>query len=215
MLSPNIGQAGNNPEAEQFRAILLRLRDGQSTQDYWMTLCQRTPQHFTNALLLYFDKVSVAKYNFEKLQYLGSPVARISALPSGRNAKNATSDDADGLDAVMCFARGAPVTLTCNLWKEVGMCNGATGVVEALFYPDRPPPCPPIAALVEFANYTGPSFLATNPKAVPIPPHLFERESYGQRLFRGKLPLRLRYAMTICKLQGQTLPQVVVDLGKV
>ena len=45
ILSENIRQAGKNLEAEQFRAILLRLRDGQSTQDDWMTLCQRTPQH--------------------------------------------------------------------------------------------------------------------------------------------------------------------------
>ena len=59
MLSENIRQAGNNPEAEEFRGILLRLRDGQSTQDDWMTLCQRTPQHvnmsdFAEAPRLYF-----------------------------------------------------------------------------------------------------------------------------------------------------------------
>ena len=42
MLSENIRQAGNNPEAEQFRAIFLRLRDGQSTQDDWMTLSEDT-----------------------------------------------------------------------------------------------------------------------------------------------------------------------------
>ena len=41
------------------RVILLRLRDGRSTQDDWITLCQRTPQHvnmsdFTDALRLYF-----------------------------------------------------------------------------------------------------------------------------------------------------------------
>ena len=87
MLSENIRQAGNNPEAEQFRAILLRIRDGQTTQDDWMTLCQRTPQHvnmsdFTDAPQLYFDKLSVAKYNFEKLRNLGSQIARISALHS-------------------------------------------------------------------------------------------------------------------------------------
>ena len=116
MPSENIRQAGNNPESEQFRAILLRLRDGQSTQDDWMTLCQRTPQHvnmsdFTDAPRLYFDKLSVAKYNFEKLKNLGSQIARISALHSGRNAKNATSDDAGGLDAVIFLARGAAVML--------------------------------------------------------------------------------------------------------
>ena len=51
----------------------------------------------TDAPRLYFDKLSVAKYNFEKLKNHGSPVARISALYSGRNAKNATADDASGL----------------------------------------------------------------------------------------------------------------------
>ena len=90
---------------------------------------------------LYFDNLSVAKQNFEKLKNLGSQIARISALHSGRNAKNAKSDDAGGLDAVIFFARGATVTLTSNLWQEVGLCNGATGVVEELlFHPDHPLP---------------------------------------------------------------------------
>lgn len=58
--------------------------------------------------------------------------------------------------------------LTSNLWQEVGLCNGATGVVEdLLFHPDRPPPCLPIAALVHFSHYTGPAFLQTNPKTAP------------------------------------------------
>ena len=185
MLSENIRQAGNNPEAEEFRAILLRLRDGQSTQDDWTTLCQRTPQHanmsdFTDAPRLYFDKLSVEKYNFEKLKNLGLQIARISAIHSGRNAKNAKSNDAGGLDAVIFLARGAAVMLTSNLWQEVGLCNGATGVVEdLLFHPDRSPPCLPIAALVHFSHYTGPAFLPTNPKTVPILPHLFEWESDG------------------------------------
>ena len=139
-----------------------------------MTLYQRTPRHvnmsyFTDAPRLYFDKLSVAKYKFEKLKNLGSQIARTSALHSGQNAKNATSDDVGGLDAVIFLARGAAIMLTSNLWQEVGLCNGATGVVEdLLFHPDRPPPCLPIAALVHFTNYTGPAFLATNPNTVPM-----------------------------------------------
>lgn len=125
----------------------------------------------------------MAKYSFEKLKNLGSQVAHISAHHSSRNAKN----DAGGLDAVMFLARGAAVMLTRNPWQEVGLCNGATGVVEdLLLHPDRLPPCLPIAALVHFANYTGPA-LPTNPKTVPIPPHLFEWESDGQRLSRHGL----------------------------
>ena len=79
-----------------------------------------------------------------------------------------------GLDAVIFLTRGAAVTLSSNLWQEVGLCNGATVVVEdLLFRPDRPLPCLPIAALVHFIPYTGPAFLPTNPKTVPIPTHLF------------------------------------------
>ena len=138
MLSENIRQAGNNPEAEEFRAILLRLRDGQSTQDDWTTLCQRTPQHvnmsdFTDAPRLHFDKLSVAKYNFEKLKNLGSQIARISrsAIHLGRNAKNAKSDDAGGLDAVIVLACGAAVMLTSNLWQEVGLCNSGRSTLPS------------------------------------------------------------------------------------
>ena len=121
---------------------------------------------FTNAPRLYFDKLSVARYNFEKLKNLGSQIARISALHSGRNAK---SDDAGGLDTVIFLARGATVMLTSNLWQEEGLCDGATGVVEdLLFHPDCPLPCLPITALVLFSHYTGTAFLPTNPKTVPI-----------------------------------------------
>lgn len=113
---------------------------------------------FTEAPRLYFDKLSMAEYNFEKLKSLGVQIARISAIHSGRNVNTAKSDDAGGLDAIIFLARGAAAMLTRNLWQEFGLCNGSTGVVEELlFHPDRPPPCLPIAALVEFPNYTGPA----------------------------------------------------------
>ena len=213
-------QAGTNPQAEVFRELLMRMRNGQSTQCDWQKLCERTPQHinmdnFKDAPRLFFDKASVAKYNYEKPSNLATPIARNSAVHSGRNAKAATSDDAGGLEAVIFLARGAAVMLTCNLWQEVGLCNGASGVVhDLIFHPERPSPCLPIAALVDFPHYTGPPFLHTHPQIVPIPPHLFEWETEGQRLSRQQLPLRLSYAMTIHKSQGQTLSTVVIDLGK-
>ena len=220
ILMENVRQAGNNPEAESFRELLLNIRDGNITQDDWKKLQERTPQnvsmeYFKDAVRLFFDKQSVAKYNFEKLQSLGTPIVRISAIHSGRNARAAKSDDAGGLDSEIFLARGAAVMLTSNLWQEVGLCNGASGVVkDFIFHTDRPPPCLPIAALVKFPKYKGPAFLEDNPQTVPIPPHLFEWESEGQRLSRQQLPLRLRYAMTIHKSQGQTLYQAVIDLGK-
>ena len=62
LLTEDIRQPENNPQAEEFQAILLCLRDGQSTQDDWIKLGERTPQHvnmsdFTKAPWLFFDKV--------------------------------------------------------------------------------------------------------------------------------------------------------------
>ena len=87
ILRQKIKQAGNNPQAEVFRELLMRMRNGQSMQGDWQKLCERTPQHvnmdnFTDAPRLYFEKASVAKY--EKLAKLATPIARISAVHSGR-----------------------------------------------------------------------------------------------------------------------------------
>ena len=64
-------QAGHNPEAEVFRELLIRMRNGQSTQWDWQKLCERTPQHinmdnFKDAPRLFFDKASAVNYNYEK-----------------------------------------------------------------------------------------------------------------------------------------------------
>ena len=65
-----------------------------------------TMSDFTEAPRLYFDKQSVAKYNFDKLTKLETLIARISAVYSRRNAKSASSDDVGGLDTEMFLARG-------------------------------------------------------------------------------------------------------------
>ena len=63
------------------------------------------------------------------------------------------------------------VMLTANLWPEVGLCNGAAGVVYQLLYAEnQEPPSLPIAVLVDFDSYTGPPFLSVRPKSIPIPP---------------------------------------------
>jgi len=49
--------------------------------------------------------------------------------------------------------------LTMNLWPEVGLCNGATGkVVDIILAENHSPPDLPIAVMVKFDHYTGPSF---------------------------------------------------------
>ena len=50
--------------------------------------------------------------------------------------------------------------LTPNLWQEVGLCNGAPGIVHHFVYHEgHAPPNLPIAVLVPFPNYCGPPLL--------------------------------------------------------
>lgn len=147
----------------------------------------------------------------KKLSNLGKPIATINAIHSSPAATAAKPDDAGGLYPVVFLSEGAKVMLAANLWQEVGLCNGAPGIVQHFFYHEgHAPPNLPIAVLVHFPNYCGPPFLNSAPKCVPIAPITFEWESKS----RQQLPLQLRYAVTIHKSQGQTLHKAVIDLGK-
>ena len=109
----------------------------------------------------------------------------------------------------------AEVKLTCNLWAEVGLCNGSFGTVKQFWFAENiGPPNLPIAVLVHFPAYSGPAFLQECTKCIPVPPRVFEWSADGKFLSKQQLPLWLRYAMTIHKSQGQTLTKAVVDLGK-
>ncbi|XP_028394466.1 uncharacterized protein LOC114518659 [Dendronephthya gigantea] len=172
-------QIGEDPEVVAFRALLMRMRDGQVTEMDWRLLIQHSRPNvsmdqFSDAIRLYFDKKSVAEYNYEKLLEIGQPLVKIQARHSGRGASAATSDEAENMG----------------------------------------PPNLPIAVLVHFPAYSGTAFLQECSKCIPVPPRLFEWMADGKYLSRQQLPLRLRYAMTIHKSQGQTLTKAVVDLGK-
>ncbi|CAB4022742.1 Hypothetical predicted protein, partial [Paramuricea clavata] len=83
-----------------------------------------------------------------------------NAKHSGHGASAAMSDEAGGLDAVLFLSAKAEVMLTCNLWAEVGLCNGSFGTIEQIWFAENMgPPNLPIAVLVHFNSYSGPAFL--------------------------------------------------------
>ena len=140
-------QAGQDPEAVAFRALLIRMRNGQVTEDDWKLLLQRSTKNvlmdeFSDAIRLYFDKKSVAEYNYQKLLENGQPVAKIKAKHSVHRASAATSDG--GLEAVLFISTKAEVMLTCDLWAEVGLCNGSFGTIEQIWFAENmgPPNLP-------------------------------------------------------------------------
>ena len=218
ILDQVLRQAGTDPSICAFRELLLRLRDGNVTQEDWQTLLQRSPPHvnneekFTNAIHLFYDRLSVSQFNQDRLSKLGTPIAAINAVHSSPIAAAAKAEDAGGLHPVIFLAKNARVMLTANLWPEVGLCNGATGeIIDFLYQEQHAPPNLPIAVLVHFYKYTGPLFLQNS---IPIVPLTFEWTSGKHNLSRQQLPLQPCYAITIHKSQGQTLEKAVIDLGK-
>ena len=114
---------------------------------------------FDDAVRLFCDRQSVAKFNYEKLGELGAPIAVINPIHSSAAAALSKPDDTRGLHPVLFLAEEAEVMLTANLSQEVGLCNGAPGTIRHLIYNDgHAPPELPIAVLVEFRNYCGPHF---------------------------------------------------------
>lgn len=61
----------------------MRIRDGTPTPSDWKSLLDRTPINATNAMefqdavRLFYDKQSVAKFNYEKLLTLQTPTATL------------------------------------------------------------------------------------------------------------------------------------------
>ena len=91
---------------------------------------------------------------------MDQPIAHIHARHSDPFAKTISSDDMSGLEPEVHLAKGAKVVLTLNLCTSLGLCNGATGVViDIVFQTNTQPPDLPTSVLVQFKDYTGPSFV--------------------------------------------------------
>ena len=209
-------QAGNDPEQVKFRNILLRLRDAKVTLEDWKHLMDQTPSIisdqsvFLDALHLYPTVEAVVEHNIAKLQASGQAIATIQAVHTGSNASKASADDAGGLEPVVILAKYAQVMLTSNLWVEVGLVNGARGTIQAICYKIGGPPSLPLAIMVKFQNYSGPTLHDT----VPITPVQRTWSSSGVQCSRLQIPLKLAWAVTIHKSQGLTLDKAVINIGK-
>ena len=211
-------QSGDDPSQVLFRDILLRLRNCEVTEADWRILMTRTPAQvsdessFDDAVHLFPTIEAVVEHNVSKLYACGQPVATIKAVHTGPNASKASSDDAGGLQPVLCLAKGARVMLSANLWVDMGLVNGAMGTVQAICYHEgAAPPDLPVAVTVLFDKYYGPTL---SDGTVPIPPLRRSWATSGSQCSRVQIPLKLAWAVTIHKAQGLTLNKLSVDIGK-
>lgn len=220
-LTVNQRVQGSSHEQQQFRELLLRLRKGQSTTEDWQLLLTRQPSNveniaeFDDATRLFYSNEEVSSYNHDQLNKLQQPCANINARHSSATAKSLPSDEMSGLEPTIYLAKGAKVMLTMNLWASVGLCNGATGtIVDIIYAINHRPPDLPVAIILKFDDYRGPSFTDDLPSCVPIYPITVSAQSIEGIHERQQLPLRLAYALTIHKSQGLTLSKAWIDIGK-
>ena len=143
------------------------------------------------------------------------PVVQVSARHSSVAAKKITADEFSGFQPLVFLAKGAKIMLNMNLWPTVGLCNGATGtVVDFIYQNNQQPPDLPIAVVVKFDIYRGPSISNTLPSCVPICPVTVSAHLTDGIHERRQIPLTLAWAITMHKSQGLTLPKAWIDIGK-
>ena len=156
--------AANDGDQRGFIELLPRARDGRLTQGDWEFLLKRQPNRLTaaqkaefkDATRLFYSKREVNKYNGKKLRELDNPVARVSAVHTGANARRASADMAEGPERDLYLAKGAKDMLTKNLYQQVGPVNGIRGeVVQLVYADDAPPPKLPLYVVVKFRGYSG------------------------------------------------------------
>ena len=170
--------------------------------------------HFKDVIRLYYTNAEVAAYNYECLVKLNQPIAEIHAKHSSKLTKKISAEEMFNLQPKLLIARGAHVMLTMNMWPSVGLCNGSTGTVVYIIYEtDHQPPLLPIAVVVKFDKYSGPS-MTNMPCCVPIPPITATVNITNTVHERQQLPLTLAWALTIHKSQGMTLERAWIDIGK-
>jgi hypothetical protein len=114
-------------------------------------------------------------------------------------------DFVKSIDIYIC--KTAKVMLTVNLCVKFGLYNGAIGSVFDIIYPanKKPTDCLPNIVMVDFPNYTGPPFINSNPKVVPLVPVERKVDCSCHGCKRKQIPLRLGWALTIHKCQGMTV----------
>ena len=186
---------------------------------------------------LFTRNVDVRKKNYEEIQSLNQPILKVIAYNSSATARAKHPDFFQQMPNHEYFSRGAKVLLTKNLKPEYGLANGTTGIVKDFIWNDDDrvvthdnisDACN-LFVWVDFGKqYSGPSFFDEETYSdrlgwfpiFALNSTNFEVGKAGQQnggykmLGRVMLPLKLAWAWTIHKSQGQTIKEkIVLHLG--
>ncbi|KAF6170032.1 hypothetical protein GIB67_042837 [Kingdonia uniflora] len=148
-----------------------------------------------------YMQIAANDRNRDRLIQFGKPVRSIPSRNNCETTFNASTDDANDLEKHIYLSVGARVMLRSNLVIQNGLVSGAMGIVIDIVYllSSNPPNDQPLAVMVDFDNYRGPSFCEGS-NVIPIPPQTVNwKTSSGTSCQRTQIPLLLCWAITFRK----------------
>ncbi|KIL54765.1 hypothetical protein M378DRAFT_1051766 [Amanita muscaria Koide BX008] len=154
---------------------------------------------------------------------------RLALLKRKFEAKSRQSDRSQLEDEIL-LAEGMKVMLVTNIQTDFDMANGSRGVVQSIFLDPREPQWdtkrsertlhfPPACVLIKLERMRVGHFEELSERVVPIFPveskiRLQLTRKKTVTVTRRQIPLTPAYAFTDYRAQGQSLPYVIVDLGR-
>ena len=234
---------GKDPDALIAAEILEGISEGELTESNFQRIiatCSKqtmgneewTRRGFEvdSATHLFSRNKDVLQHNHQRLQQLDNPILKIEAYNKTKAAKAKKSECFQQLENQIYLAVDALSLLTTNLQPSIGLANGSTGVVKQIVWnstatDDTISDAANLFVWIDFGEqYSGPSFFDEDESRKGWFP-IFARtaihteadsSSRGYKVHeRIMLPLKLSWAWTIHKAQGQTIrDKVILDLGK-
>ena len=182
---------------------------------------------------LFMKNSQVLDHNHKRLKKLAAPILRVNAVNNNAKARKKASDSFQQLPNHAFYAIDSKVLLTRNIKPIYGLANGSTGYVKGFVWDtsvtdETISDATSVLIWADFKDqYTGKPFFTDDKYKesrrgwVPIfasQVDIYEATGSGEKgydtLSRAMIPLKLAWAWTIHKAQGQTMKgKIVIDLG--
>jgi len=199
---------------ETFLQILEEVRRGVVSPQACSTLRATSAQSFDEGAeptRLFPHNASADSFNKQKLAALDGPEMSFDAVDSGRQPYLRDLQKHCRAPAQLVLKPGTQVMLLKNIGVELGLANGARGVVQS-FEPDKYGELLPVVKM--FVAETAAKARGT--LTWQFRPEKWSVEQNGKELAsREQIPLMLSWAISIHKSQGLTIDMLETDLGVV